>query len=271
MCVWGGTAATASLPQCCRARRGLNSPGQVPAQMFLGCVPGRGNGPSEASAVLFLRGKQQKENCPAWDSGAGGSGVGPTAGRVPVGWGSGDGVGVGGGWWLRPPPCVLAERAEHQQPPCTPCTPPAAGASPRGSEPQKSRLWSLMTRTPRTLLVFAARPRSRKGRAGRDAPWGCWPAAPLLGAALTPVTRFWGPEPRLGLPHNKLRAGSSLCALAWFGGCRSRAEGFAWCCPPACAVPAWCTLSLVAAVPCAHLHCWAPASPAGGCGCQRRG
>lgn len=100
----GDTAATAPSPHCCRARRGLNSSGQVPAQMFLGCVPGRGNGPSKASAVLFLRGKQQKENCTACDGRAGGSGVGPTAGRVPAGWGSRDGVGMGGGWWLRPPP-----------------------------------------------------------------------------------------------------------------------------------------------------------------------
>lgn len=227
--------------------------------------------PERGISRFVFKGKTTKRELPRLGQRSGGQ-----RGRTHCGPGA-RGLGQRGRSWrgrgvvAASPPRVLAERAEHQQPPCTPCTPPAAGASPRGSEPQKSRLWSLMTRTPRTLLVFAARPRSRKGRAGRDAPWGCWPAAPLLGAALTPVTRFWGPEPRLGLPHNKLRAGSSLCALAWFGGCRSRAEGFAWCCPPACAVPTWCTLSLVAAVPCAHLHCWAPASPAGGCGCQRRG
>lgn len=146
----------------------------------------------------------------------------------------------------------------------------------RGSEPQKSRLWSLVTRTLRFLLVFAAGPHSRKGRAGHDAPWGCWPAAPLLSAAVASVTRFWAPEPHLGLPHNKLSTGSSFCALAWFGGCWSRAEGFTWCCPPAFAVPTWCTMSLwhpvlVASDPCAHLHCLAPVTHAGGCGCQRRG
>lgn len=49
-------------PRRRRARKGLTPSGQVPAQMFLGCASGRGNGRArEASARLGLRGKQGKK------------------------------------------------------------------------------------------------------------------------------------------------------------------------------------------------------------------
>lgn len=52
-------------PSAPPARRGLTPPGQVPAQMFLGCASGRGNDRArEASARLGLRGKHgKKEKC----------------------------------------------------------------------------------------------------------------------------------------------------------------------------------------------------------------